>query len=250
MPAAYDTYDYPSYWLGREYEHKSEIIAIKAFLEKISHIKTILEVGAGHGRLTPSYIFRASRIILSDPSGRLLKIARSNLKSKKIRFIQALLENLPQKVRSHSADVVVVVRVLHHVDNLEKTFSIIKRLCKKNGYFILEFANKRHLKAILSEVARGNFTFPVDVFTKDVLSKRRKKSNLPFRNYHPDLILYMLKRYGFSVVEVRSVSNIRSPFIKKVLPLEFLLTLERFVQKPLASFFFGPSIFILSKKTR
>ncbi len=250
MPAAYDTYDYPSYWQGREYEHKSEIIAIKAFLQRIPHIKKILEVGAGYGRLTPSYIFRASRVIVSDPSGKLLKIARTNLKSKKIRFLQSLIENLPNKIKSHSVDVVIVVRVLHHVEDIEKTFSIVRRLCKKNGYFILEFANKRHLKAILSEVAHGNFTFPVDVFTKDVLSKKRKKSNLPFRNYHPDLIIYLLKRYGFSLVETRSVSNIRSPFLKKLLPLDFLLTLEKFLQKPLASFFFGPSIFILSKKTR
>jgi ubiquinone/menaquinone biosynthesis C-methylase UbiE len=251
MSAAYDSYDYPGYWTGREYEHKSELVAIKAFLEKISHIKKILEVGAGYGRLTQSYLYRAPKIILTDPSARLLKIARENLKNKKIRFVQALLENLPQKIKPHSVDVIIMVRVLHHVENLEKSFSIIRKLCKKNGYFILEFANKRHLKAVIQEAAHGNFTFLVDVFTKDVATrKRKKKSYLPFKNFHPDLILYTLKRFGFTVVDVRSVSNIRSPFLKKFLPLEFLLFLENILQKPLAKFFVGPSIFILAKKVR
>ena len=33
MPAAYDKYDYPSYWIGRDYEHGSEVIAIEGFLK-------------------------------------------------------------------------------------------------------------------------------------------------------------------------------------------------------------------------
>jgi hypothetical protein len=53
MPAAYDTYDYPSYWEGRDYEHGSEEIAIKGFLNRIAKIKTALEIGAGYGRLVP-----------------------------------------------------------------------------------------------------------------------------------------------------------------------------------------------------
>jgi len=75
MAAAYDTYDYPGYWIGREYEHEAEIFAIKSFLKKIPVIKNVVEIGAGFGRLVPAYFFRARRVVLTDPSSKLLKIA-------------------------------------------------------------------------------------------------------------------------------------------------------------------------------
>jgi len=103
MAAAYDTFDYPSYWIGREYEHRSEVIALKAFLSKIKRIKTILEIGAGFGRLAPIYSYRAKRVILSDPSSKTLKVARNAFKDKKnFRFIHSSLENIPNKLRASS----------------------------------------------------------------------------------------------------------------------------------------------------
>ncbi|KKQ52733.1 MAG: hypothetical protein UT19_C0003G0070 [Candidatus Woesebacteria bacterium GW2011_GWB1_39_10b] len=248
MPAAYDTYDYPSYWEGREYEHCAEILAIKSFLKKIPKIDSILEIGTGYGRLTPSYIYRGKRVILSDPSGKLLKIARSSFKGKKVKFIHSCLENLPTKLKSKSIDLAILVRVLHHIENPDEAFSVIKKLIKKNGYFIVEFANKRHLKAIISEFFHGNFTFWLDIFPKDVSGKKAKKSNIPFKNYHPDTIREMLEKFGFTILEERSVSNVRSPFLKKYLSKETLLFLEKYLQRLLAKISLGPSIFILAKK--
>ena len=49
MPAAYDNYDYPAYWKGREYEHSSEFLAIKEMLLKIPRISRSIEIGAGFG---------------------------------------------------------------------------------------------------------------------------------------------------------------------------------------------------------
>ena len=84
MSSHYDTYDYPSYWTERKYEHESEVIAIKHFLSKIRKIKSALEIGAGYGRLTPSYAYRAKRIILTDPSKNLLDLAKKSLSKKEI----------------------------------------------------------------------------------------------------------------------------------------------------------------------
>jgi len=61
MSAHYDTYDYPSYWTNRKYEHKSEIIALKAFLLRINNIEKIVDIGAGFARLTPEYLIRSKK---------------------------------------------------------------------------------------------------------------------------------------------------------------------------------------------
>jgi len=247
MSAAYDTYDYPSYWESREYEHKSEVMALSSLLSKIPKLNSIIEIGAGYGRLTSVYLYRGEKIILSDPSSKLLNLAKKNIKNKKVTFIQLKLENLSRKIKNKSADLVILIRVLHHLEDLDKALAVIKKITKKNSYFILEFANKRHLKALVNEFFKGNFTFLLDIFPKDLSSKKRRH-NLPFINYHPDLVKRKLKENGFKILEVRSVSNIRSPILKKIIPLEVLLFIEKYAQKLLASINFGPSIFILSKK--
>ena len=248
MTAYYDSYDYPSYWEGREYEHQSEVHAINEFLKKIPKIKTVLEIGAGYGRLTPIYYYRSAKVILTDPSSKILKIAKNNLQNKKIKYIQSKLENLPNKIRAHSVNLIVLVRVLHHIEDLDFAFSTINNLLTQNGYFLLEYANKRHLKALFSELFHGNLMFLLDIFPKEVKSKKKIKYKLPFRNYNPDLIRERLYKNGFKIIDTRSVSNIRSPFLKKLIPLDLLLLIEKILQKPFSGIYLGPSMFVLVKK--
>lgn len=248
MPAPYDKYNYPAYWEGREYEHQSEIIAIKAFLDKIKTISNILEIGAGFGRLTPSYFYRGKKITLLDSSAKLLSLARERLPDNKIKIVHSRLETIPEKIKSKSVDLVILVRVLHHIDDIDTCFSIISKVLKNNKYLILEFANKSHWKATAFEFLRGNITFLHDIFPKEVSSKKSKGTSLPFRNYHPDAIKEQLKNNGLRIIEIRSVSNIRSPRLKKIMPTETLLYFERLLQKPFSRLNFGPSLFILAQK--
>ncbi len=249
MSAAYDTYDYPSYWEGRDYEHGSEVIAIKGFLARIPKIDKVLEIGAGFGRLTPIYLFRAKKTILTDPSSVLLKQARKDLQGEHIKFIHTGVENLPNKIRNKSVDLAILVRVLHHLKNTDQAFEIINKVLKDKGYFILEFANKCHFKATFLEFLRGNFTFGLEIFPKDLRTKQsKKKGNIPFLNFHPDTIKEKLEEAGFNVIETKSVSNFRTSFLKNILPISLLLSIEKFLQPILAKSVFGPSIFILAQK--
>jgi ubiquinone/menaquinone biosynthesis C-methylase UbiE len=250
MSAHYDSYDYPSYWVGREYEHGCEIIAVKAFLQKIPKIKTILEIGAGFGRLTSSYIYRGKKIILSDPSSKLLAIARQTFPAKNVRIVHSGLETLPQKLRNASADLVILIRVLHHIKDIDCALKIINKLLVNNGYFILEFPNKKHFKATFFEFIKGNFIYPMELDTLDKRSRKNvKKNTIPFLNFHPDVVIEKLKENGFTIIEKRSVSNIRGSILTKIFPTNFLLSLSRFIQVPFGFINFGPSIFILAKKT-
>jgi len=250
MPAAYDKYDYVKYWIGRDYEHKAEVIALKAFLSKIKKVKVALEIGAGFGRLAPTYSFRAKKVILSDPSSKTLKIARESFSGQKnIKYINSTLENLPKKVRPSSVDLIVMVRVFHHIRDIDNAFKLINRMLSPNGYFIFEFANKRHIKASVRELLKGNFSYLRDTSTTDVRSKKSIKSGaILFQNYHPSKINSVLQEYGFDVISTRSVSNIRSPFLKTIFSTDILVAIDRLLQRPLSYIYFGPSIFVLAKK--
>ena len=245
MPAAYDNYDYPSYWKDRKYEHNSEVYALRRFLERIPQIKSVLEIGAGYGRLTNEYEYRANRVALTDPSAKLLKVARSTYKGKKYKFIQSSLERLDSKVRSRSYDLVIMIRVLHHIQDPENSFKNVYKFLKPGGYFILEFPNKKNFKASMREMAKGDVTYPINIFAKDMSTK---KSTLPFYNYHPDKIKHCITSAGFKILSARSVSNIRSRRIKKLVGEDTLLEIEKRIQIPLSHIDFGPSIFILAQK--
>lgn len=250
MPAAYDNYDYPSYWDNREYEHQSEIIAIKTLLNNIPEVQRAIEIGAGFGRLTPSYLFRLKNILLSDPSAKLLSLARNKYKNqKKVKFLQSSLVNITKKHKLKNFDLAIMVRVLHHIEDIDEAFKIVHKLLSKNGYFILEYANKRHLKATVRHFLCGDITYPMNIDPIDISSKRsRHIKNLPFINYHPDQIIQKLETAGFEIVQTLSVSNIRSSFLKRTFPLRFLLDIEVLLQKPLSGIKFGPSVFVLARK--
>ena len=249
--AAYDDYDYPRYWNGRDYEHESEAIALGAFFTKIGKDKKIIDIGGGYGRLAKVYGQNAKEITLAEPSAGLLKKAEDFLEgsSADIKFVQSTIEALPKKIKGKKYDVAVLVRVMHHIKDPEKAIKIVSRHIPKGGYFILEFANKLHGKAIVRNFLSGNFTFPLDIFPIDKRSRKNiKKHSILFMNHHPDVLADVLKNNNFRVIEKRSVSNIRSRKVKKLLSLPILVKIEGIVQKPLARFNFGPSIFILAKK--
>ena len=249
MAAAYDTYDYPSYWTGREYEHKSEELAIKTLLKRIPKINTVLELGAGYGRLTPSYAFRAKKIMLSDPSAKLLSIARKTYgDDKRINYLQLSINKISSKIRKESIDLAIMIRVIHHIKDIPEAFRIVNRCLKPNGYFILEYANKSHIKATIEQFLKGNTTFLLDIFPKEVGKTKRKEKCLPFKNYHPDDISHELCLSGFDILEKLSVSNIRSHQLKKLLSVDVCLSLEKILQKPLSCLNIGPSIFLLCRK--
>jgi ubiquinone/menaquinone biosynthesis C-methylase UbiE len=246
MPAAYDKYDYRSYWKHRDYEHKSEVIVIKELLKKVPIANQILEIGAGYGRLVPYYMHRAKKVTLTDPSAKNLMQARKSFDSKKFKFIHAKAENLNKKVKKGSVDLVIIVRVLHHITDLDEMFAQVDRILAPRGFLILEFANKRHFKAIVSNFFKGDLTFGFDIFPKEV--GKKKKKVLPFLNYHPDVVIKKLEEQGFTITQKRSVSNIRSQLLKDKLPFDFLLNLEQFLQSALSYINFGPSIFLLARK--
>lgn len=252
MKVFYDdpAFDYQKYWTTREYEDKSEKIALKRFFQFIpqTHKKSLIDIGGGFGRLTPEYTSLFKSCLLVDPSEKLLNEAQKlcqkypNLSIKK-----AFVEKLPAGDKSF--DVALLIRILHHLTDLGLVLKEINRVLKPSGFLILEFANKMHLKNCLKALFRGDLKFFTDHTPENISRKRRVA---PFLNYHTNHIKTLLYSHGFKIIKTFSVSNFRHSLIKKIIPLKILLALEgifSFSSSYLPIFrFFGPSIFILAQK--
>lgn len=249
--AAYDDYDYSRYWISRKYEHLSEVAVLKDFFATIGRNKRIIDIGGGYGRLAKEYSKYAKSITIAEPSLSLLNKAKKYLSgiASNLKYVNSPLEKLDTTTIHNNYDVAVLVRVIHHIESPKTAIVVASKALDKGGYFILEFANKIHGKAIFKNFLNGNFTFPLEIFPADKRSSKNKKVNsILFLNHHPDVIYDELRKHGFKIIKKRSVSNIRNKFLKEKLPMSVLIIVEKFLQKPLAKINFGPSIFILAKK--
>lgn len=247
MSSHYDDplYNYPAYWQKRQYEHQSEIMALNMLLDH-TKFSTCVDIGAGFGRLIPFLHHYCQRLILIEPSQKQRRLAAHFLKSQLIHY--SIIPGSAQStgLKNRICDLAVLVRVAHHLPRLKKVFHEVHRILKPNGYFIFEFANSSNFKARFTKI------FQADSISLTPVQRKGKTNphanSIPFLNHHPASVLYDLKNSGFTPKRLLSVSNLRSFWIKKILPLSWMLTLEKYMQPLLAKFYFGPSIFVLSQK--
>src|SRR6185369_8236567 len=106
-------FNYQDYWAGREYEHAAEEMAIKRLLRG-QHFKQAVDIGGGYGRLSKFLTKYADKVTLAEPSQQQLDIGKMYLKDTP-QVERKLLQAADLKMKAGSVDLVLVVRVLHHL---------------------------------------------------------------------------------------------------------------------------------------
>lgn len=239
-------HNYLQYWQGRDYEHAAEEAAIKRLL-KDRHFDSAVDIGGGYGRLSVLLADYADRVVLAEPSQQQLDLAKTFLRESP-KVMQQLLQADSLGFKDHSIDLAVMVRVMHHLPDPAKEFNEVSRVLKKDGYFILEVANYAHGRNRLKHLLKGQKLpkHPIDIRSP----QNKRDDEIAFVNHNPRTVIKQLDKAGFKVERVLSVSNLRSPKIKKVLPKTLMLSVEKILQPTLSKTFFGPSVFFLLHKTK
>jgi SAM-dependent methyltransferase len=238
-------YNYLDYWLGRDYEHQAEVLAIRRLL-KGKHFIRALDIGGGYGRLSVLLEEFADQVTLAEPSRKQLDIAKTFLRDHpKIKRCQMQASEL--EFKDGSFDLILLVRVMHHLPNPKPELTEIARILSPEGYAVIEVANYLHAQNRLKHYLRGQkfSSKPVDIRSPE----HRSTEEIPFVNHNPHTVIKQLNEAGFKVERVLSVSNLRNPLVKKVIPRKLLIKMEKVLQPLLAGSFFGPSIFFLVRKT-
>lgn len=239
-------HNYLHYWDGRDYEHESEVLAIERLLKR-HHFRHAVDIGGGYGRLSIILDRFADKVTLAEPSQQQLDIAEEYLieyPSISRKLVQA--DVMPFK--DGSVDLVAMVRVMHHLPNPSAEFKEINRILSPDGRLVLELANYAHGRNRVKHFLKGK-KLPLDPV--DIRSaENRRKDEIPFVNHNPKTVIKQLAHAGLKVEKVLSVSNLRSPSLKKLVPQFMMLSLENFLQPTLAKTYFGPSIFFLIRKVQ
>lgn len=237
-------HNYLRYWDGRDYEHAAEEMAIKRLLEG-KHFKHAVDVGGGYGRLCVLLEKYATKVTLAEPSQQQLDIAADFLKDHP-EVDRKLLQADDLKFKAGTVDLLTMIRVMHHLPDPSSEFAEFARVLSDDGYAIIEVANYTHARNRVKHLLKGKKlpTEPVDIRSE----KNRKKDEIPFVNHNPDTVIKQLAHVGLKVERILSVSNLRSPALKKIVPRRIMLAIEGVLQPTLANTYFGPSVFFLVKK--
>lgn len=234
----YNGYDYEEYWRehDRAYEDAADRMAIRKLLPK--KMESFVDIGGGYGRLADEYLKRAKKVTIFDYSKTELAQAKEKY-GDKINTKAGDIYKLPFK--DGEFDGMMMVRVTHHLEDLEVAMKEFYRVLAPGGTFVIELANKKTLPKMFRFWFKKSDINPFD--EKPSLQKDTKMIN-----YHPKYFEKMFEKIGFSCEEVLSVSNFRSGTLKKIFGNKNLIKFEDKVQKPLAKIRFAPSIYYKLKK--
>lgn len=238
----YNGYDYKKiFWedADREYEDQADRMAIRKLLPK--RMDKFADIGGGYGRLANEYLKRAHKVIIFDYSKSELEQAKE-IYGDKVETRAGDIYKLPFK--DGELDGLLMVRVTHHLKDMDKAMSELYRVLKPGGVAVIEVANKRTLPKMARFLTGKSKVNPFD----HKVANYKDIAKDGFYNYHPKYVEEIFDKTGFKVEKVLSVSNFRSAALKKVFGTANLVKMEMKAQQTLAPIRFAPSIYYKLRK--
>ena len=239
MPSVcdYEGSDYRTrFWenQGRDYEDQVERIALRRLMPPTG--KTLLDIGAGFGRYADEFK-GYEQVVLLDYSASLLREARERLgNDPRYKFVAANWYQMP--FVAGLFETLVQIRTIHHAADVPGLFSELARISQPSGTYVLEFANKRNLKAMGRYLLKKQDWTP---FTTEPV----EFVELNF-DFHPKYIREQLAVAQFNAGQTIPVSHFRLGVLKRTIPTSLLVTMDRVAQYSGPLWQFTPSVFVKS----
>lgn len=242
MPASppicdYEGSDYRArFWegQGRDYEDRAERIALRRLMPPTG--RTLIEIGAGFGRLADEYA-GYDRVVLFDYSRSLLREAQAHLGDDP-RFVYVAGNWYHMPFVDGLFDTMVQIRTLHHAADAPALFQQLARIARPHGCYVLEFANKQNLKAVLRYAAGRQKWSPYSAEPIEFVE-------LNF-DFHPKWIDQQLKEAAFIPGRKLTVSHFRFGPLKRVVPASLLASMDKVAQLTGNWWQLSPSVFVKS----
>jgi SAM-dependent methyltransferase len=216
---------------GRDYEDSVERIALNKLLP-FNGGQRLLEIGAGFGRLTDMY-HAYEQVVLLDYSFSQLQYAKEMLGAPgRYVFVAADVYQLP--FRPGVFDAATMIRVIHHIREVDRVLPAIRQALVPGATFILEHANKRNLKAMLRYALKQQEWSPYTLDPHEFV-----ELNIDF---HPAYMQNQVRGAGFEILRRLPVSYLRVGALKEQVPTSILVMGDRLLQQ--TAWFYSPSLFI------
>jgi len=220
---------------GRDYEDAVERIALRTLLPKTG--QRFVDFGGGFGRLV-NEADGYNQVVLVDYSRTMLQDGQSRLgRADRYIYVAADLYHLP--FAPNAFDAAILCRVIHHLTDAPAALRQIRASLAPGATFVLEYANKHNLKAMLRYLLRLQSWSPYDQQPVEFV-----KLNFDF---HPAFIHKALVDAGFQTGRRLAVSSLRVGLLKRLLPLNAMTAIDRLIQPTGGLLPIAPSMFVEDK---
>ncbi len=222
------------FWLGqgRDYEDATERLALKQLLPVTGG--RIAEIGAGFGRLADLYI-GYEQIILFDYSRTLLADAVATWgHDPRFVFVAGNIYQLP--IATGLLDSLVMVRVMHHLADVPAALAQLTRVLHRQSVAVLEYANKRNIKAFLRWLMGKQTWSPFDQEPIEFVA-------LNF-DFHPAWMERQIIAASLGIKEQLAVSHFRLPSLKNRIAAQRLAQWDQALFRVGGNFPIAPSVFL------
>lgn len=236
----YEGSDYPDRFWGtkpRYYEDQTERIALRRLLPPRG--RRVVHLGAGFGRMTCE-LGGYDQVIVLDYSRTMLRDAQARL-GREDRYIYVAADVYRLPLADGSCDAAVMERVIHHMADVCAALRQIRAVLAPGAPFVLEYASKHHLKAILRYWLRCQDWSPFDCDPVEFYEL--------YFNFHPTHMARCLRECGFETRRKLAVSYFRAATLKRLVPANVLVALDRLVQPTGQFALYSPSVFTLNVAT-
>ena len=222
---------------GREYEDAVERVALRHLLPPTG--RRLVEIGGGYGRLADLY-GGYDEVVLFDYALSQLQQAQELWgdagPGDRPRYVYVAGDFYKLPFAPGIFDTVAIVRTIHHAADVPAVLQGVARILAPGGTFVLEFANKHNLKAILRYLVGRQGWSPFDREPLEFV-----KLNFDF---HPAWVRERLAEVGLQVQALRTVSHFRIGFLKRIVPTGLLVALDRLLQPTGTLCQLSPSVFV------
>lgn len=230
----YEGQDYEQFWRG----------PAKRYLDQLEHAivahalaggDSVVEIGAGFGRLASSYVGKYRHVHMVEPASNLRAIAQRKY-GQSVEYHDARVEELP--FPSESIGAVLMVRVFHHLGDPASAVHEISRVLKPEGRLLLSYSNKRNLKR-MAAFALGKVENPFN----DKLEKYYEF----LIGHSPHYVESLLNTNGFDISEQFGV-GVADKLVGALPTIATLLRPSLFLSRVLGTLKIAPTQFVVAVK--
>lgn len=219
---------------GRDYEDLTERIAMRRLLPPRG--RRAVHLGAGFGRMT-NELGGYDQVVVLDYSRTMLQDAQARLGTgPRYVYVAADIYRLP--LAAGSCDAAVMERVIHHIADVPAALRQIRAVLAPGASFVLEYASKRNLKAMLRYALGRQGWNPFDPAPVEFV-----KLNFDF---HPAYMAQCLREAGFETRRRLALSYFRLGLLKRIVPTSLLVRLDSLLQPTGNLAPYSPSVFTLN----
>lgn len=183
-----------------------EAVSLRETLKNIS-FNSCLEIGCGTGKNTEWLLQKATRVRAVDLADEMLAKAKNKIKSDKVVFIKADINEEWNFTQTEQYDLVTFSLVLEHIENLHHIFKNLAKTVTNNGYVYI--GELHPFKQYTGSKARFETEEGLHI--------------VPCFNHHISDFTNYAKKYDFDIIDVKEYFDDDD---KKTLPRILTLLLQ------------------------